>query len=696
MSRRQRRARATRRNRRLAAIGTLGGGATLAVAMLSGAAADASATPKIDSGTGPTITVTSTGDTASPSAANVVDLQAPTLADAISYLDATSTGGTITFASGVTGTIDLTSALPQITEATAIDGPGSGSLTIDNQVTTAPAVTVDAESASSSISGVTITGDAQGIDAESPLTVSDSAITGNTPTASGSKGGGIYSDSQLTVDDSTFTGNTAYVGGGIYAYGTGGLTITDSTFSDNTATYVGGVAIRGGGQTTIDGSTISANQVTRNCAGFGVKGIPGTPMHVYVENSTIADNTAAEGHGGLYAGNNDNQSGVSAPTLTILGSTIDGNAASAGPGGGISLYGATADLDDSIVAGNTDTSTGSLASPDIYLSGGSGPASSLSASFSLVGVGDVTGYGTITPDSTDIVGTNASPVNPELGALADNGGPTETMAPASGSPALGSGNAELFADTVSGFPFTTDQRGAPRVGSGGSSTTSDGTDIGAVELQPTPSVTGLSEQTGKPGQTVTITGTGFWEASAVDFGTVAATSFTYVSPTQITAVVPAGTGSADVTVTTPSGTSADSSESAFTYEAATTPTPPAPKPICATSPKSGTTSTSKSVRFDNQRITLTASTAKCEPVVTFRTSKLARKTPKLTFEHAVLSVSGSSKTYEFKHASGKVGVPVTGLRAGAHTLKAKVTYTERVRGRKKTRTKTLSVTVEVS
>ena len=64
---------------------------------------------------------------------------------------------------------------------------------------------------------------------------------------------------------------------------------------------------------------------------------------------------------------------------------------------------------------------------------------------------------------------------------------------------------------------------------------------------------------------VTITGTGFTGATAVDFGTTPATNFTVVSATSITADSPAGTGSVDVTVTTPGGTSATSSADQFTY-----------------------------------------------------------------------------------------------------------------------------------
>ncbi|MFR9754097.1 IPT/TIG domain-containing protein, partial [Nocardia sp. 004] len=57
------------------------------------------------------------------------------------------------------------------------------------------------------------------------------------------------------------------------------------------------------------------------------------------------------------------------------------------------------------------------------------------------------------------------------------------------------------------------------------------------------------------GNTVTLTGTGFTGATAVLFGGVSAVSFTVVSDTQITAVVPAGTGTVEVTVITIGGTS---------------------------------------------------------------------------------------------------------------------------------------------
>jgi hypothetical protein len=67
------------------------------------------------------------------------------------------------------------------------------------------------------------------------------------------------------------------------------------------------------------------------------------------------------------------------------------------------------------------------------------------------------------------------------------------------------------------------------------------------------------------GTTVTITGTDFTGATAVMFGTNAATSVVVVSATSITAVAPAGMGTVDVTVTTPEGTSAIVTADEYTY-----------------------------------------------------------------------------------------------------------------------------------
>jgi hypothetical protein len=83
-----------------------------------------------------------------------------------------------------------------------------------------------------------------------------------------------------------------------------------------------------------------------------------------------------------------------------------------------------------------------------------------------------------------------------------------------------------------------------------------------------PSVTGLAPSSGTifGGTDVTITGTNFLAGSVVMFGTTPAASVTVNSPTSITAEAPPhGLGPVDVRVTTPLGTSLNTSADNFTY-----------------------------------------------------------------------------------------------------------------------------------
>lgn len=97
----------------------------------------------------------------------------------------------------------------------------------------------------------------------------------------------------------------------------------------------------------------------------------------------------------------------------------------------------------------------------------------------------------------------------------------------------------------------------------------------SAEVQPAPAITSITPDFGSVagGTTVKITGTNLAGASAVKFGTVAATSFKAESETQITAVAPASTkvGSVDVTATTLAGTSTEGKDDLFFYEGCVVP-----------------------------------------------------------------------------------------------------------------------------
>ncbi|QKJ28573.1 IPT/TIG domain-containing protein [Mucilaginibacter mali] len=107
---------------------------------------------------------------------------------------------------------------------------------------------------------------------------------------------------------------------------------------------------------------------------------------------------------------------------------------------------------------------------------------------------------------------------------------------------------------------------------------------------PAPTITSFSPTSATPGSTVTITGTDFTGATAVNFGGVAANLFTVVSPTSITAVVGPGGASGDVSVSTYSGTGA---KGGFTYI-------PVPAPsITSVTPTSATPGTTVTISGTN-------------------------------------------------------------------------------------------------
>jgi hypothetical protein len=104
---------------------------------------------------------------------------------------------------------------------------------------------------------------------------------------------------------------------------------------------------------------------------------------------------------------------------------------------------------------------------------------------------------------------------------------------------------------------------------GGTSATSSADEFTYVAptVSGTPVVSSLDPTSGPAagGTTVRIFGAGFSGASAVHFGSTPATSYTVVGAGEIDAVAPAGSGTVDVTVTGPNGTSASTVADQYTY-----------------------------------------------------------------------------------------------------------------------------------
>jgi hypothetical protein len=334
------------------------------------------------------------------------------------------------------GTIQIQSALPTLSSDIDIRGPGSNRLTLSaNTDYFGPYFRIFHIGADADvrISGVTMTnGLAGGFDRygggailnAGELTLNGVVVTGNRHIAWPSEGGGIYNLGTMTVNYSSIDNNWAWYpgedtdafGGGIYNEGT--MLVRHSTIAGNRAdayynTNKGG-GIFNRGSLTISNSTIVGNEAEDNSGGGGIYN--SFPGELSIFHSTIAFNSAVGGGG---------------------------------------IAGEIQEMRNTIVAYNTaDWAGGDDLTSNILNSG-----------HNLIGK-SAGGSGYAPTDILD--------VDPLLGPLQDNGGPTLTMALLSGSPAIDAGNPSPE------DPPEWDQRGPgfPRIVNGR-------VDIGAFELQAT-------------------------------------------------------------------------------------------------------------------------------------------------------------------------------------------------------------------
>ena len=226
-----------------------------------------------------------------------------------------------------------------------------------------------------------------------------------------------------TISGLTITqGSGGTSGGGIDNAGT--LTLANSSVIDNSANTGGGLRAHGGA-VSISGCTFDGNSAL---TGYGGGLYTNGPLTV--SNSTFNNNSAHAGGGGLYV----NATG----SLTVANSTVAGNT-TPGYGGGTDNYNGPLNLGSSIVSGNSAGIDG----PDI-----AGAVTSLGNNL----VTDFSG-------SSGLAGTDLVNVDPLLGALIWNGGPTRTMSLGLSSPAIGMGNCNLGAPAA---PVSSDQRGSSR------------------------------------------------------------------------------------------------------------------------------------------------------------------------------------------------------------------------------------------
>ncbi len=253
-----------------------------------------------------------------------------------------SSGDTITFAHDLRGqTITLTSGELEVSQDLTIDGPGSGELAVSGD-DSSRVFQID-PGADVTISGLTITdglaSDGAGISNQGTLTLENCAVT----------------DNQANEDQPGFVVFPG-IGGGLDNAALATMTILGSTISGNASvgttvfTEAQGGGIANDGIMTITNSTVSDNQALANGGTFGEGGYafgggifelnPGNgPSTVSLVNSTVSDNQAIGGSpsgssvfggGAAFGGGAFMEVGT---TLTVSGSTIDGNQAIGGTGG---------------------------------------------------------------------------------------------------------------------------------------------------------------------------------------------------------------------------------------------------------------------------------------------------------------------------------------------------------------------------
>jgi LPXTG-site transpeptidase (sortase) family protein len=411
---------------------------------------------------------------------------------------------TITFAGNYT--ITLTgSQLPAVTSEIIITGNG-----VANTIIQAHA---NPNTATYRVFAVVVGGDLT-LDG---LTVRHGHCRGTTCEGVFDVGGGVYNQGNLSLINAAFSGNNANIGGGVYNEGI--ATVTNSSFIANIAGLDGG-GIGNIGTLTVIKSNFSANSGI-NGAGIASARIVSAGIAT-VASSTFSNNNASDRGGGIANGG----------TLTVTNTTFKGNSASQGGGiinladSGLGLNNANATISNSTFSGNSATSgngggiythasnAGSTANTTVINStiignsadlGGGIAAETLNAGgeIAIITLRNSIIYGNIGGTAPNCITTNTGAsltgdannlfhstdgvcpigasdvtsnlvVNSIVSGLADNGGPTQTHALVSGSPAIDAGNATTCANS----PVSNkDQRGVTRPQGAGC-------DIGAYETGP--------------------------------------------------------------------------------------------------------------------------------------------------------------------------------------------------------------------
>jgi predicted outer membrane repeat protein len=259
-------------------------------------------------------------------------------------------------------------------------------------------------------------------------------------------GGAIdnFNGGSIDIKKSVFNKNKAHNGGAIYNVG-GNLMISDSIFTENSASNQGGAIYTNGATVQINTTSFSENLAVR---GGAISFYGNDNWVMTITSSNFLGNTGVDSGGAMHVWDSE---------VIVGNSTFSGNYSSYGntvsnaSGGSVSLL--------------NITSVNNLGWTDIwnaeFLGGEVALKNSIIASTNSNCAGDgkfINGGNNIQWPGTSC-GSDIPSVDPKLGTLADNGGPTETIALLEGSPAIDAGNAAVCAaDPVN----NKDQRGVTR------------------------------------------------------------------------------------------------------------------------------------------------------------------------------------------------------------------------------------------
>jgi large repetitive protein len=401
---------------------------------------------------------------------------------------------------------------------------------------------------------------------------SDTSITATSPAGTGI----------VDVSVTTALGTSPNVAGDNFSYGP-----VVSSLSPNAGPLSAGtsVIITGAGFTAATsvkfGSTAATVYTVNSGTQITATAPAGSAGTVNVTVTTAAGTSATSGTG-------DDYTYTAAPNVTSIS-----------PTSGVATGGTAVTITGTNLIGATAVRFGSTAATGVIVNSATSITATSPAGTGVVDVTVATAGGTSATGSGDRFSyvPVVSGVAPSAGPLAGGTSVIITGIGFTGASAVKFGTAAATGYTVNSDTQITATAPAGSAGTVDISvTTATGTSAagGTVDnytYRAAPTVTNVSPSSGPTagGTSVTITGTGLSAASAVKFGSTAATGYTVNSDTQITATAPSGSaGTIDITVTTPGGTSATGSADRFTYHAAPTVTGISPD----TGPTSGGTEVS--------------------------------------------------------------------------------------------------------